>query len=183
MKSGKVKITSGKFKGRNLKTPKNDVTHPMGARERLALFNMLMSYLDGTVVLDTFAGTGALGLEALSRGADVATFVEKDSVAADAIRQNIHDLGLDNQAKVIEQPVENFQSNQEFDLVLVDPPYMTYGHQTMWIIIRQILPIVKKGGILVLSHPVGHIPVFEGFKLLTSRQYAGANISIFQRQA
>ena len=182
MKSSKIRIIAGDFKGRKLETPGGEATHPMGSRERLALFNMILPYLKNADVLDTFAGSGALGLEALSRGAKTAIFIEQDLTAANIIRENITNLNVGQRATILQQPVEKFESQQKFDVVFVDPPYTTYGHQTIWTIIKQILPVVTENGILVLSRPVGHTPVFEGFELLASRQYAGAVLSIFQKK-
>ena len=78
-----IKITSGIFRGRNISTP-GGKTHPMGERERLALFNMISEYLPKAAVLDAYAGSGALGIEAISRGADKVLFVDK---SADAVRK------------------------------------------------------------------------------------------------
>ena len=74
-----IKITSGKFRGRVIKSPNSRLTHPMGAREKLALFNMINDFLPGAQVLDAFAGSGALGIEAISRGAKSAAFIEKNA--------------------------------------------------------------------------------------------------------
>ena len=82
-KSGKVtdlRITSGTLRGQKILTPKLAVTHPMGSRERLAIMNSLSSHLEGKVVLDVFSGTGALGFEALSRGAKHVSFIENQSL-------------------------------------------------------------------------------------------------------
>ena len=83
-----LRILSGKYKGLKLLSPDLKTTHPMGSREKLALFNMLAPYLEGATVLDYFAGSGALGLEALSRGAKSVTFVETNPKARKVIREN-----------------------------------------------------------------------------------------------
>lgn len=87
-----LKVLSGKFKGLNLVSPGSTLTHPMGAREKLALFNMIQPYLEGAKVLDIYAGSGALGIEALSRGAKSVVFVEKTAKIAQIIRQNLHQI-------------------------------------------------------------------------------------------
>lgn len=177
-----TRIISGQFKGRKIRTPGTVKTHPMGSRERNALFNMIGPDLPGALVLDAFAGSGALGLEALSRGARMAVFVEYDHRAIQTIRDNVATLDVAEQTEIYEQPVGKFTSDREFDVVFVDPPYAEYGHQTMWTIVKQVLPVVTRGGILVLSHPPGHLPSWNGFELVTSKQYAGATLSIFRRQ-
>lgn len=88
-----VRITSGEFRGRKIETP-GDGTHPMGERERLALFNMIAERLPGAMVLDAFSGSGALGIEALSRGARGAVFVDASRKAVGCIRSNLSLLGL-----------------------------------------------------------------------------------------
>ena len=97
-----IKITSGKYRGRSIKSPNSRLTHPMGAREKLALFNMISEYLPGAIVLDAYAGSGALGIEALSRGANYVMFIEKNPHIAGVIRKNLAELGLAKQASVSE---------------------------------------------------------------------------------
>ena len=118
-----IKITSGKYRGRAIKSPNSKLTHPMGAREKLAMFNMISEYLSGAVVLDAYAGSGALGIEALSRGASYAMFVEKNPRTAGIIRKNLVELGLTGQASVSEWDTKNFLPPRDFDVILVDPPY------------------------------------------------------------
>ena len=95
-----VKITSGLFRGRELKAPQNGITHPMGSREKLALFNSLNEKIEGKIILDVFAGTGALGLEALSRGATHVTFIEADKKAAEILKQNAILLGVFEKVRI-----------------------------------------------------------------------------------
>ena len=101
-----VKITSGLFRGRELKAPQNGITHPMGSREKLALFNSLNEKIEGKIILDVFAGTGALGLEALSRGATHVTFIEADKKAAEILKQNAILLGVFEKVRIYNTKVE-----------------------------------------------------------------------------
>ena len=104
-----VRITSGRFKGRKIATPGGE-THPMGERERLALFNTISGYLPGAMVLDAFAGSGALGIEALSRGASKVAFVDSSQKATRCIRGNLLslDIAIENDQRVNQrQPGEN----------------------------------------------------------------------------
>ena len=104
-----VRITSGRFKGRKIATPGGE-THPMGERERLALFNMISEHLPGAMVLDVFAGSGALGIEALSRGAGKVVFVDSSQKATRCIRGNLLslDIAIENNQRVNQmQPGEN----------------------------------------------------------------------------
>lgn len=103
MKSqAKIRITGGELKGREILSPRSGLTHPMGAREKLALFNMINREITGAKVLDAYAGSGALGIEALSRGAESAVFVEKDAEVAKVLKQNLRYLGLENTEVKIE---------------------------------------------------------------------------------
>ena len=120
-----VRITSGKYRNRALKTPEIG-THPMGAREKLALFNMVADVLPDALVLDAFAGSGALGIEALSRGASEVVFLEKSAKACKIIRENLQGLGL--KAEVLCENVVNFTNKLKcFSKV----PFLFY-HQLSW---------------------------------------------------
>ncbi|MFD1612004.1 16S rRNA (guanine(966)-N(2))-methyltransferase RsmD [Sphingomonas tabacisoli] len=119
-----MRIIAGRWRGRPLLAPPGDATRPTSDRTREALFSMLLSRLGSFKdlrVADIFAGTGALGLEALSRGAKSCTFVERDRDAATALRANIDKLGATG-ADVRTQAAESFAGGP-YDLVLLDPPY------------------------------------------------------------
>ena len=128
-----MRIIAGELRGRKLAAPKGDATRPTADRARETLFAMLTSRLgdfEGLQVADLFAGSGALGLEALSRGAGSATLVESDAEAVVVLRANVEHLGL-SAAYVLAQPVERFLAGgadsaaeqPRYDLVLLDPPY------------------------------------------------------------
>jgi 16S rRNA (guanine966-N2)-methyltransferase len=120
-----MRIIAGKWRGRPLVSPAGPATRPTSDRAREALFSMLASRLgsfEGLEVVDLFAGSGALGLEALSRGAARCTFVETDRAALEALRGNIAALGATEQADVRAQDATRL-SGGPFDLVLLDPPY------------------------------------------------------------
>ena len=168
-----IYITGGEYGGRKIATP-GGATHPMGSRERLALFNKLTGKFEGARILDVFAGSGALGIEALSRGAKEAVFVEKSREAADVIMQNLANLKIEN-AKVIKSSLEEVIL-KAFDIVIADPPYDKFSEK----MVEKLPELVEKGGILVLSHP-GEAPEFEGLKLIDSRKYAGATISFYNK--
>lgn len=196
----KVKITSGKLKGKKIATPGGE-THPMGSREKLALFNMIGEYLPGAQVLDAYAGSGALGIEALSRGAKEVLFVEDSHVAMRTINENCFRLGLrDEQVAFYRGPVRNFYQKfvmhggtgmvvgsplmamamttfpKAVDVILADPPYDEFNGKE---ICRLAKAYLKDGGILVLSHP-GDAPDFPGLELISTHQYARAHISVYR---
>lgn len=168
----KMRIISGIYKNKEILTPGTDKTHPMGSREKLALFNMILPYLPEKRVLDAFAGSGALGLEALSRGASEAVFVEKDEKAVKIIKENLKSLGVTN-ATVVKSTVDAFEPEEKFDLIFADPPYNKFEKSQ----IEHLARFLSSDGTLVLSSPE---PVdLPGLKLLKSRKYAGCIISIF----
>ncbi|MCW2800730.1 MAG: rsmD [Aeromicrobium sp.] len=123
-----TRIVAGEYGGRRLQTPPGDGTRPTTDRVREAMFSSLQSELGGFAnlrVLDLFAGSGALGLEALSRGAAAADFVESDTRVAGVIKRNIADLGCAG-ATVLRTTVERFlrvPPREAYDLVFLDPPY------------------------------------------------------------
>jgi 16S rRNA (guanine966-N2)-methyltransferase len=124
-----MRVIAGEWRGRKLIAPKGDSTRPTAERTRETLFNMLASRLgdfEGLVVTDLFAGSGALGLEALSRGAASCHFVEQDSAAVKAIRENIAVLGATARSIVTSGSVTTLgPAKGSCDLILLDPPYGT----------------------------------------------------------
>lgn len=124
-----LRIISGQWRGRKLQAPQGDATRPTADRTRETLFSMLTSRLgsfEGLVVADLFAGSGALGLEALSRGAASCLFVEQDAPAIRALRNNIANLHVQGQCDVRASSVLALgAAKQPLDLVLLDPPYHT----------------------------------------------------------
>ena len=171
-----IKITSGIFRGRSISTP-GGKTHPMGERERLALFNMISKYLPGAVVLDAYAGSGALGIEAMSRGANRAVFVDKSADAVRTIEKNLDVLGIQESCEVKKSSILEADNLGSFDVVLADPPYDNFKLTE----VEHSVQFVKDGGVLILSHP-GDAPELPGMSLEKSRKYAGATISIFVKQ-
>ena len=173
-----MQVISGIYKNRPLKSPNDEKTHPMGSREKLALFNMISTYLPGSTVLDAFAGSGALGIEALSRGAKKVIFVEKSGKIAKTIKENLVSLGekaVEN-AVIHTEDVTKFNAEETFDVIIADPPYNLFNPS----IIESLIKLLETDGILVLSHP-GEAPELPPLKLQKSHTYAAATISIYQR--
>ncbi len=168
-----VRITSGSYKGRRITTP-GGKTHPMGSRERIALFNMISEYVPGSRVLDAYAGSGALGIEALSRGASDVEFLEKSPTVAKGIRNNLR--GLDIKARVFTGDATDFTTNDGFDLILADPPYDDYDLPG----VEYLAGFLKSGGIMMLSHPE-EAPEISELKLLKTRKYAAAHLSVYAK--
>lgn len=177
-----VKLTGGFHRGRALTIPA-DFCHPMGERERLALFNKLSSLLDfqGIYVLDLFAGSGVLGLETLSRGAFHAVFVEHNPHLNDALLKNLNLFEEDQKCNLAEEEViymvETALSPNSFELIFADPPYDNY--QTDFL--AYIPKLLRPGGVFVLSHPNDEAPVLPDLKLLDTRKYAACHLSFYKK--
>lgn len=172
-----VKITSGLFRGRELKAPQNGVTHPMGSREKLALFNSLSDKIKDKIILDVFAGTGALGLEALSRGASHVTFIEADKKAAEILKQNAIVLGVFEQVRIYNTKAEKIDFDSPFDIVIADPPY-EYFHDLPLSVLDRLAKTARE--YFILSHPSDFDPHAIDAELLSTKAYAGSRITIFR---
>ena len=123
--SRQLRLIGGQWRGRRLQFPDQAGLRPTTDRVRETLFNWLAPYVHGAWCLDLFAGSGALGLEALSRGADGCTFVDTSAAAMTAIANHLVDLGAGNKGICHNQPAESFlsQSDESWDIVFVDPPF------------------------------------------------------------
>ena len=171
-KNNQIRIISGKLGGRLIDTPKTDKTHPMGDRERSAIFNRLRGEIADKVILDAFAGSGAIGLEALSLGAAEVDFLENNRKAAKTIHDNIAKFKLDDKGKLVRK------LRDEYDIIFADPPY----DKPQYEYIEEIIKSLKHGGIFVLSHPESPAPwEFRGLSLFSDKSYAAAHIKMYQK--
>ena len=179
----RVRLVSGKFGGRFIATPPGNSTYPMSERARSAIFNMLGSEVVDSKVLDAFAGSGAVGLEALSRGAGHATFIEKHRVASKIISENINLLGAGSSSKVIATSVNNWletADSPKFDIIFADPPY----HDPQFSTVTRLFAHLKPGALMVLSHPGrGEAPTgTKGIVVVDNRSYGTASLTFFRRE-
>ena len=176
-----VRIISGSFGGRIIDAPGRSTTHAMSERARNAMFNSLGDHVLNKVVLDAFAGSGSLGIEALSRGAKSAVFVEKDRIAAKIIQKNIETLGISNQSKVVRAGVSSWidtSAHEQFDLIFADPPYRDMQLST----VVKLFALLKVGGTMVLSHPGnGEVPNQHGIVVVDNRSYGSLHLTYFQK--
>ena len=183
-----MQILSGKYRHTPLKSPQDSRVHPMGSREKLALFNSLKSLLaspslEGKTVLDAFAGSGALGLEALSLGASSVCFVEKSPKIARILQENLKNVIKDqflpkNATTVLLGPVETISLPQSYDIILADPPYDLYNDA----LIAPLTRFLNKSGILCLSIASdAPTPSYEGLEPISRKNYARASIIFFQK--
>jgi 16S rRNA (guanine966-N2)-methyltransferase len=174
-----IRVIGGVYGGRKLDAPDGRTTHPMGERIRNALFNSLGNDIVGAAVLDAFAGTGAVGIEALSRGATSAVFVEKDKIAQKCIINNLQSLQIE-QGQLVKTTVNNWletYSGESFDIIFADPPY----YDTQENVVARLITLLAPGGTFVLSWPE-HQPAPEllGAAVVFERVYAGARIVMYK---
>ena len=175
-----MRIIAGTHKGRRIAAPKGDQTRPTGDRVREALFN-LVGPVDGASVLDLYAGSGALGLEALSRGARRCLFVESDGAACRVIRANLETLGLTAALVLQRDAVAVLQAEQtagrRHDLVLLDPPYERWAALERRL--GELLPaIVTDDGLVVVETDAQIEPVLP-LDPVTTRRYGSARLTLF----
>jgi 16S rRNA (guanine966-N2)-methyltransferase len=174
-----MRVIAGEFKSRILKDPSSRRTHPMGEKIRGALFNALGD-VSGLVVLDAFAGTGAVGIEALSRGALRVYAVELDNDAFDVLEYNRNLVTDESRLSVHKANVRAWLKNQpelEFDLILADPPYDAIGMKA----IDACADAVARDGILVLSLPPAEHITFPGLKVIDEKRYGDAKLVFYRK--
>lgn len=177
-----MRIIAGLAKGRRIRGPAGRDTRPMMDRAREALFSSLGPLIPGSRVLDLYAGSGALGLESLSRGAAAATFVENGRLALEALRANVEAVGLGGE--VVARDVGTFleQSPEAFDVVFVDPPY-ALELASVEEILKLVAAAVSPGGTVVLHRPDGEDQPAapEGLKKIDDRRYGGTRLWRYER--
>lgn len=172
-----MRIIAGSRRGMTLYAPKHQDTRPTEARVKENLFNLLGDVCRGRRVLDAFAGSGALGLEALSRGAKTAVFYEKDKRTFDVLRKNVEKARFQEESSLRQKNVRSlFQGEEEFDLVFLDPPYRGGDYEE---ILQSLRLHLQKGALIVVERSV-HEPLEypEGYELLKSRCYRETVVEI-----
>lgn len=167
-----MRVITGSAKGVRLKTPEGVNTRPTAERVKEALFSAIQEEIPGACVLDLFGGTGQLGIEALSRGAKSAVFVDKDKAACDLIRENLRKTKLDGQGSVLRADYLTYltSARQKFDLVFLDPPYAEVFLETALKRISEI-DILTSRGIIIAERPFDKELQDEFGDLRCFRQY------------
>lgn len=185
-----VRVIAGEARGFTLKGPAGPGTRPMADKIKGALFSMLASLgVEPERVLDLYAGTGSVGIEALSRGAEHAVFVEQNAAAARVVRANLAHTKFTDRAQVIQQPVQSYLRHAattaptgQFDLVIMDPPY---ADPEIIPTLEQVgaSPLVQSGAIVVIGHsPRVTLPERAGnLERLRERCHGDSCFSIYER--
>jgi 16S rRNA (guanine(966)-N(2))-methyltransferase RsmD len=186
MKPLTLRVIAGTLKGRRLKTPHWEGLRPTSDKLRETLFNILAPRVGGARVLDGYAGTGALGIEALSRGARSVTFVDGDRRAAALISANVGHCGIEDQCVIIraalDEALETLPEREPFDIVLLDPPYAPAHHADLDAILRAAGSRLARHGIVVLEHTrYAAVPDASGGLVRTRSVMAGNSaLSLFE---
>jgi 16S rRNA (guanine966-N2)-methyltransferase len=187
-----MRIVGGQFKGRAIAAPAGRDTRPTGDRAREAVFNILThapwsSGLEGRRVMDLFAGSGALGLEAMSRGATFALFVETDAAARGAIRDNVETLGLFGTTRIHRRDATDLGLKpaglgDPFDLVFADPPY---GKGLGEAALAKLAPggWITDDALIVLEVGAEETPTLPAFETLDTRDYGAAKVLFLRPKA
>ena len=172
-----MRVIAGEFGGRKLVAPEGLTTRPTTDKVRQAVFNSLgsMGVLEGAVVADLFAGSGALGIEALSRGADSCVFVERDRAALQALRSNIATLGIAERCTVHATDVMAWvPAMRNIDIAFIDPPY----EFSAW---PALLGLVQAG--MVVAEADDPVDAPEGWQQVRSRRYGRTWVTVLERLA
>ena len=179
-----MRVITGKARGIVLKTPNGDATRPTADRVKEAVFSMLQFEIQGAAVLDLFGGTGQLGIEALSRDARHAVFVDAREEACKLIRENLNRTNLLSSARVVRCDYMAYlkQCTERFDIVFLDPPYAEEYLENSLKMITEI-DILQSGGIIVTERPFGKELCidFEGYSRSKDYKYGNTVISVFRK--
>ncbi|MBQ7801815.1 MAG: 16S rRNA (guanine(966)-N(2))-methyltransferase RsmD [Oscillospiraceae bacterium] len=179
-----MRVITGKARGVQLKTPEGMLTRPTTDRVKEALFSIIQFEIPTASVLDLFGGTGQLGIEALSRGAKSATFVDAQENACRLIRENLRRTKLEAQGRVVRADYLEYlkRCREKYDIIFLDPPYAEVFLENALKCITEI-DILQTGGIIVTERPLGkELPyVFEGFTRSRDYKYGKTLLTIYRK--
>lgn len=180
-----MRVIAGKARGTQLNTPDGMLTRPTADRVKEALFSIIQFDLPGVRVLDLFGGTGQLGIEALSRGASKAVFVDSRREACQLIRSNLKKTHMESDAAVVQSDYLEYlnRCKERFDIILLDPPYAEVFLETAIKRITEI-DILQSGGIIVAERPLGkELPwEFEGYTRSKDYKYGKIMLTLYRKR-
>jgi 16S rRNA (guanine966-N2)-methyltransferase len=176
-----MRIIAGSRRGHTIYAPKGLDTRPTSDRVRENVFNIVAPWVEGARVLDLYAGSGAMGLEALSRGAEAAVFVESDAEALRAIERNLEKLRLTG-ARIVRGDAstglaQESTAGRKYDLVLADPPYEMTDYATLS---RYLPSVLADDGLLVFETAARVEPELACLATRTSRKYGSTRVTVFE---
>ena len=179
-----MRVISGSARGRRLLAPEGLDTRPTADRVKESVFNIISPYIYGARVLDLFAGSGALGIEALSRGAESAVFVENSASAKNVLEKNIEITHFQDKCRIFSCSFDNYlkTASEKFDIVFLDPPYKSGYYETA---LEMLLSnhLLLSGGIVIAEHEHGAvIPPVSGYELCKNRKYGKTSIAVLKKE-
>ena len=179
-----MRVITGKARGVQLKTPDGLQTRPTTDRVKEALFSIIQFDVPNTRILDLFGGTGQLGIEALSRGAKSAVFVDAQEKACNLIKENLRRCKMEADAQVVRADYQDYLSRcrQKFDIIFLDPPYAEVFLENALKLISEI-DILESGGIIVAERPVGKALLceFSGFSRSKDYKYGQTLLTLYRK--
>jgi len=179
-----MRVIAGKARSISLKTPQSLATRPTADRVKEALFSIIQFELPGARVLDLFGGTGQLGIEALSRDASAAVFVDEREDACRLIRENLKRTRLEQYGRVVRSDYLSFlnTTKEKFDIIILDPPYAEVFLENSLKMITEI-DILQSGGIIVAERPAGKelLCSFPGFSRSKDYKYGNTLLTIYRK--
>lgn len=179
-----MRIITGSARGKRLITLEGESVRPTPDRVKEALYNIIQFDIEGRSVLDLFAGSGQIGIEALSRGAAQATFVDASKDSINVVTKNLESSGLAEHARVVNMDFASFLASQKssrFDIAFLDPPYRTG-------LLQRALPltagVMNKGGTIICEHPSDEEPPASAgdFVLVRSYRYGKIILSLYRHK-
>lgn len=179
-----MRVITGIARGRNLKTLEGNDVRPTSQKVKEAVFSAIQFDIEGRRVLDLFAGSGQLGIEALSRGAKSAVFVDNSASSVKIIKQNLESVGFEGLSKVVSSDYSSFTAmcRETFDIVFLDPPYKK---GLLVPALKSVLPLMSDFGIIICEYPPEvEIPQsVGGFAVVKTYKYGKINLSIYRKGA
>lgn len=179
-----LRVIAGEYRSRKIKDVPSKQTRPTTDKNKEVLFNAIGQFFDGGRCLDLYAGSGALGIEALSRGMDHCTFVDKQRLAVNIIYENIQTLKIDAISKVIKEDAMRYlhTCKTSFDLILIDPPYKLKPYQDILTLIHSRHLLNKHGIIVMESDQDVQLKDYQDFVLIKVKDLGNSKFSIFRRE-
>lgn len=178
-----MRVISGSRRGAKLVSFEGDKIRPTTDRVKESIFNLIQTYIPNSKVLDLFAGSGALGIEAMSRGAAEAVFVDMDKASVDVVLKNLANLRFTDGVKVFNMPYSEFfrLNNECFDVIFLDPPYNKGFIEPVLADIVSNNRLSKDGIIMLESDDTDMHAEFEGLRVIKQKKYGRSYITVYQR--
>lgn len=176
-----MRVISGTARGKKLIAPEGINTRPTTDRVKESIFNIIQRYIPCENVLDAFAGSGALGIEALSRGAESCTFIETNPEALNILRKNVDGAKVSDKSEILRKDIFDFLklTNKKFDIIFLDPPYNKGFLSPVFKIVKERKLLSENGIVLVETEFGGEETEFMGFDCIKQAKYGKTQVSVF----